>query len=82
MGLLKTNMSIRIKTEDRANLQAHANRERRTLCNLSEILLTWALEKLERAGSTEKLMGRRASIPRTANGNYRRLSIEEQKERR
>jgi hypothetical protein len=81
MSQLKTSVSIRIQTEDRASLQVHADRERRTLCNLSEILLTWALEKLEKAGSTEKLIGRRFSIPRTANGNYRRLSIETQRER-
>ena len=82
MGQRKTSVTIRVKIEVRASLQTHANGERRTLCNLSEILLTWALERLERAGSTERLMGRRIVIPRDANGNYRRLSIEEQKRRR
>ncbi len=82
MGQRKIGMSIRIKIEDRASLQAHANRERRTLSNLSEILLTWALEKLKRAGSTGKLIGHRLPIPRNANGNYRRLSIEELHERK
>lgn len=82
MGQRKIGMSIRMKIEDRASLQAHANRERRTLGNLSEILLTWALEKLAKAGSTEKLIGRRLPIPRTANGNYRRVPIEGQRELR
>ena len=77
MDQRKIGMSIRMKIEDRTSLQAHANRERRTLSNLSEILLTWALEALERAGSVEKLIGRRVPIPRTANGNYRRLPIRE-----
>lgn len=80
MGQRKTNVTLRVKIEVWTSLQTHANSERRTLCNLSEILLTWALEKLERAGSTERLMGRRIAIPRDANGNYRRLSIEEQKQ--
>jgi hypothetical protein len=82
MGQRKSSVTVRMKIEVRASLQIHANSERRTLCNLSEILLTWALEKLESAGSTERLMGRRIAIPRNANGNYRRLSIEELKERR
>jgi hypothetical protein len=82
MGQWKTSVTIRVKIEARTSLQSHANSERRTLCNLSEILLTWALEQLERAGSTERLMGRRIAVPRAANGNYRRLSIEELKERR
>ena len=82
MGQRKIGMSFRLKIEDRASLQAHANRERRTLSNLSEILLTWALEGLERAGSTEKLIGLRHPIPRRASGNYRRLPFREQNERR
>ena len=82
MGQRKTNVSVRMRIGDRARLQAHANRERRTLGNLSEILLTWALEQLEEAGSTRKLMGRSTPIPRRANGRYRRLSVEEQRERR
>ena len=82
MGQRKINVSIRIMVEDRASLQAYANRERRTLGNLSEILLTWALEKLKRAGGTQKLIGRRLPIPRRANGNYRRVPIEGQRELR
>lgn len=80
MGQQKIGMSVRMKAEDRASLQAFANRERRTLGNISEILLTWALEKLKRAGGTEKLIRRRLPIPRRANGNYRRVSIEGQRE--
>ena len=82
LGQRKINVSVRMMVEDRASLQAYANRERRTLGNLSEILLTWALEKLKRAGGTEKLIARRLPIPRNANGNYRRLSIEEQRQRK
>jgi hypothetical protein len=82
MGQRKSSVTVRVKIEDRMSLQSHANNERRTLGNLSEILLTWALEKLERAGSTERLVGRRIAIPRDPNGNYRRLSIEEQEQRR
>lgn len=82
MGQRKTIVSVRVRIEDRASLQAHANRERRTLGNLSEILLTWALEKLEEVGSTRRLMGRKIPIPRRANGHYRRLSVEEQRERK
>ena len=80
MGQQKIGLCVRMKAEDRASLQTYANRERRTLGNLSEILLTWALEKLERAGGTEKLIGRRLPIPRRANGNYRRVLIEGQRE--
>ena len=82
MGGSKTNVSFRMKLEDRASLQAHANRERRTLGNPCENLLTWALRKLEKAGSSEKLLGRRIPVTRNANGNYRRLSIEEQMARK
>lgn len=82
MGRLKTNVSFRMRIEDRASLQVQADREHRTLSNLCENLLTWALEKLDRAGSSEKLMGHRIPVPRNANGNYRRLSIEEQRARK
>jgi hypothetical protein len=82
MSRSKTQVSFRMRIEDRASLQAHADRERRTLGNLCENLLTWALRKLEKAGSSEKLLGRRVPIPRNANGNYRRLSIEDQMTRK
>lgn len=64
MGVWKTSVSLRIKVEERAALQAHADREQRTLSNLSEVLLTWALGRLDKVGSTEKLLGRKVSIPR------------------
>ncbi len=64
MGVWKTSVTVRIKVEERAALQAHADREQRTLSNLAELLLAWALEGLDRVGSTEKLLGRKVSIPR------------------
>jgi hypothetical protein len=57
MSRSKTQVSIRMRIEDRASLQAHADRERRTLGNLCENLLTWALRKLEKAGSSVKFLG-------------------------
>jgi hypothetical protein len=61
MSRSKTQVSIRMRIEDRASLQAHADRERRTLGNFCENLLTWALRKLEKAGSSEKLLERKIS---------------------
>jgi hypothetical protein len=60
-------------------MEEFAARERRTLGNLGEILVSWAVEQLREAGSTEKLFSRKIPVPRKPDGNYRRLSAEEQR---
>jgi len=50
--------------ETRLALEEYAKHERRTLGNLGEVLLEWALERLKVEGSTEKLLNRPVPIPR------------------
>jgi hypothetical protein len=64
MSVWKEGVNVRIRVEDRATLQAYADREGRTLGNVCEVLLTWALGKLEKAGSVHKLLQREVPISR------------------
>jgi hypothetical protein len=82
MGEWKVNLNLRINVQRRTQLEEIAARERRTLGNLGCLLVEWATEQLVAAGSTTKLLRRKAPIPRNPDGNYRRLSVEEQRTRK
>jgi hypothetical protein len=56
MGEWKAQISIRIRQDLRSELEAFAERERRKLGNIGEVLLEWAFEQLKVAGSTERLL--------------------------
>jgi hypothetical protein len=56
MGIWKAQISIRIRQDLRSELEAFAERERRKLGNIGEVLLEWAFEQLKIAGSTERLL--------------------------
>ena len=70
-------VTCRIKVETRYALMKHAARERRTLSNMTEILLEWSLTQLEKKGSTERLLRRKVPIPRNPDGKYKRKTIAE-----
>ena len=55
MGEWKAQLSLRVRQDLRREMEELAARERRTLGNLGEILVSWAVEQLREAGSTEKL---------------------------
>jgi hypothetical protein len=55
MGEWKAPLSLRVRQELRRELEEAAAKERRTLCNLSELLLEWAYEQLKIAGSVDRL---------------------------
>jgi len=50
----------------------YAKRESRTLGNVGETLIEWALLQLRKAGSTEKLLRRPVPVPRNPEGSYGR----------
>jgi len=50
----------------------YAKRESRTLGNVGEKLIEWALLQLRMAGSTEKLLRRPVPVPRNPDGSYGR----------
>src|SRR5437667_12390381 len=56
MGEWKAQLSLRIRQDLRRDLEAWAERERRKLGNLTEILLEWAFEQLQAAGSSDLLL--------------------------
>ncbi len=56
MGEWKVNMTLRVRSETRQEMDAFALREQRTLSNLATVLLQWAFEKLKAAGSVHELM--------------------------
>jgi hypothetical protein len=66
MGVWKAQISIRIRQDLRIELEAFAQRERRKLGNIGEVLLEWAFEQLKIAGSTEQLLKSKVSpiVPR------------------
>ena len=75
MGEWKVGLNLRISVQRRVQLEEVAARERRTLGNLGYLLIEWAADQLQAAGSTEKLLRRKAPIPRNPDGNYRRKSV-------
>ncbi len=56
MGEWKAPLSLRVRQALRLELEAYAAREKRTLGNIGEVMLEWALEQLMVAGSTERLL--------------------------
>ncbi len=75
MGEWKTQLSLRITVQRKTQLQDIADREKRSLGNLGYLLVEWATDQLIAAGSTTKLLHRKAPIPRNPAGNYRRKSV-------
>jgi hypothetical protein len=72
MGEWKTSLSLRIKIDTKMELEKYAKREMRTLGNIGEVLIEWALVQLRKAGGTEKLLRRPVPVPRNPEGNYSR----------
>jgi hypothetical protein len=73
MGEWKVSVSLRVTAAEKADLEAFAKQDRRSVGNLGMILLTWAVEQLKACGgSTEKLLRRNVPEPRNPDGNYRR----------
>lgn len=56
MGEWKAQVSFRVRRALRAELEAFAVQERRSLGNLGELLLEWGFEQLKTAGSTHRLL--------------------------
>jgi hypothetical protein len=63
MGDWKAPLSLRVRQALRADLEALAARERRTLGNVGELILEWGFEQLKVAGSTERLLESRICPP-------------------
>lgn len=63
MGEWKAPLSLRIRRDLRAELEQFALRERRTLGNVGELILEWGFEQLKLAGSTERLLKSKVSLP-------------------
>jgi hypothetical protein len=72
MGEWKIQVSVRVSQALRVEFEKYAAAEKRTLGNFGAVLLEWAFEQLKAAGSTEKLLRRKAPIPRNPDGNYKR----------
>jgi hypothetical protein len=65
MGEWKAPLSLRVRQALRAELEAYAAREKRTLGNIGEVILEWAFEQLKTAGSTERLLKYKIRSPDT-----------------
>ncbi len=75
MGEWKIGLNLRISVQRRVQLEEIAARERRTLGNLGYLLIEWAADQLQAAGSTEKLLRRKVPAPRNPDGNYKRRAL-------
>ena len=56
MGEWKAQISLRVRQAFRAELEDFANRERRKLGNIAEVILEWGFEQLKVAGSIDRLL--------------------------
>jgi hypothetical protein len=56
MGEWKAQVSVRIRQTLRVEIEEVAARERRTMSNVSELLLEWGIAHLKAAGSIHQLM--------------------------
>jgi len=56
MGEWKAPLSLRVRQQLRTGLEEAAARDKRTLGNLSEVLLEWSFQQLQAVGSTERLL--------------------------
>ena len=64
VGIWKVGTNAKITVETRAMLEEFAAKEHRSLGNLCFVLLTWATEQLQKAGTIERLLGKRVPIPK------------------
>ena len=56
MGEWKAQISLRVRQELRREMEEFADKERRKLGNVGEVLLEWAWTQLQVAGSIERLL--------------------------
>ena len=63
MGIWRVSSNARITVETRAMLEEFAAKEHRSLGNLCFVLLTWATEQLQKAGTVERLLRKKVPIP-------------------
>ncbi len=56
MGEWKAPLSLRVHQALRTDIEQVAARERRSLSNIGELLLQWAIEQLKAAGSLDRLL--------------------------
>lgn len=57
----KTHLNLKVDSKLKAALETFAKREKRSLGNLSELLLEWSLERLSVAGTTMALLSQSTS---------------------
>jgi hypothetical protein len=57
VGEWKAQVSVRIRQTLRAEIEEFAARERRTMSNISELLLDWSIAHLKKAGTIDQLLG-------------------------
>ncbi len=56
MGEWKAQISLRVRQDLRREMEEFADKERRTLGNVGEVLLEWAWAQLRAAGSIDRLL--------------------------
>jgi hypothetical protein len=56
MGEWKAQISLRVRQDLRRDMEEFANKERRKLGNVGEVLIEWAWAQLQVAGSIDRLL--------------------------
>jgi hypothetical protein len=64
VGEWKAPLSLRVRQALRTEIEAVAAREKRSMSNISELILEWGIQQLKAAGSTEKLLGSKIQLPK------------------
>jgi len=67
MGEWKAQISLRVRQDLRREMEELADKERRKLGNVGEVLLEWAWEQLQAAGSIEPLLNFKIRSERNPN---------------
>ena|SRR5579862_4313235 len=70
MGEWKVQISFHVHQDLRREMEAFANKERRNLGNFAAVLVEWAWEQLQVAGSLDRLLKFSIKSGRKSNGPF------------
>jgi hypothetical protein len=65
VGEWKAPLSLRVRQALRTEIEAVAAREKRSMSNISELILEWGIQQLKVAGSLERLLESKIRLPDT-----------------
>jgi hypothetical protein len=71
VGECKASLSLRVRPALRIEMEQFAASEQRSLGNVGAVLVEWGFEQLKAAGSMERLLKQKISLPEDPPGKRR-----------